>query len=54
LPDLNPYNYFLWRFLKGNVYRNNPHVNEQQKGAISAAAESITEGTLAADMENHR
>jgi hypothetical protein len=49
---LNPYEYFLWEFLKDNVYRNNPHTAEKVKGEITAAVESITEEKLAAVMEN--
>jgi hypothetical protein len=52
LPDLSPSHYFLWGFLKDNIWRNNPHLVEEWKGEIMAAVESITEETLAAVMEN--
>jgi hypothetical protein len=34
---------FLLRFLKDNVYRNNPHAAEEFKGETTTAVQSITE-----------
>jgi hypothetical protein len=32
--DLNPYEFFLWIFLKPTVYRNNPHITQEVKQEI--------------------
>jgi hypothetical protein len=40
-PDLSPPDFFLWGYLKGNVYKNNPHTVEELKNNITTASTSI-------------
>ena len=40
-PDLNPTDFFLWGYLKDNVYRNNPKIIHELKEAISAKIREI-------------
>ena len=38
--------YYLWGYLKGKVYRNNPHTLEELKAQITRAVQCITEAEL--------
>jgi hypothetical protein len=41
-PNLLPPDFFLWGYLKGNVYKNNPHTLEELKNNITMAITSIS------------
>jgi hypothetical protein len=41
-PDLNPPDFYLWGFLKDNVYRNNPQTIPELKEAITQEINAIT------------
>ena len=41
-PDLNPLDFYLWRFLKDRVYVNNAQTISDLKAAISAAIQAIS------------
>jgi hypothetical protein len=51
-PDINPYDYFLWGFLRDTVYKNGPHTIEELKQEILAAVIRVSEETLAAVVGN--
>ena len=40
-PDLNPPDFYLWGFLKDNVYQGNPQTIEELKTAITAKIRAI-------------
>ena len=40
-PDLNPPDFYLWVYLKDNVYTNNPQKNSDLKAAIAAKIRAI-------------
>jgi len=40
-PDLNTPDFYLWRFLKDNVYQGNPQTIEKLKTAITAKVRAI-------------
>lgn len=44
--DLTYCDYYLWGYLKGKVYRNNPHTLEELKAQITRAVQCITEAEL--------
>jgi transposase len=41
-PDINPYDYFLWDYLKYRVYLTNPVTVQEMEALIEAVAEEIT------------
>lgn len=51
-PDLTPLDYYLWGFLKGNVYKNNVHTIEDLKEAIRITIQEITTDTLQKVFDN--
>ena len=40
-PDLNPPDFYLWSFLKDNVYQGNPQTIEELKTVITAKIRAI-------------
>lgn len=40
-PDLNPYDFFLWGYLKDNVYASNPTTLQNLKTAITRFTRAI-------------
>ncbi|BFZ07560.1 hypothetical protein BsWGS_10599 [Bradybaena similaris] len=51
-PELTPLDYYLWGFLKGNVYKTNVHTIEELKEAIRNAIQEITTDTLSKVFDN--
>ena len=47
-PDLNPCDFFLWGFLKDNVFRNAPRTLLDMKEAISKCLKEIPISTFEA------
>ncbi|KAJ8866442.1 hypothetical protein PR048_032285 [Dryococelus australis] len=45
-PDLNPLNFFLWGYLKGDVYRDIPTTPENMQGRIVRAYNTLQQATL--------
>lgn len=45
-PDLNPCDFFLWGYLKDEVYCNNPKSIEELKAAIKHEVQNIDQDTL--------
>jgi hypothetical protein len=45
-PDLTPADFFLWRLLKGKVYKNTPRTIQQPKDAICQEIQAINGDTL--------
>lgn len=45
-PDLNPCDYFLWGYLKDEVYRGSPRTVEEVKARIRTKISEITTETL--------
>ena len=41
-PDLNPPDFFLWGFLKDNIYQGNPRTIDALKSAITEKLQAIT------------
>jgi hypothetical protein len=53
-PDLSPPDFYLWEFLKGNVYKNNPHVSEELKQNTELFISKVTAETLHRVASNRR
>ena len=51
-PDLNPPDFYMWRYLKDRVYRNNPQTNPDLKAAITAAIRAIPREECRRVIEN--
>ena len=45
-PGLSPPDFYLWGYLKGVVYSNNPHTLDELKRNITTAVANIAAGTL--------
>lgn len=45
-PDLSPPDFYLWGFLKDNVYNNNPHTLDELRRNIEDCISNITTATL--------
>jgi hypothetical protein len=45
-PDLSPPDFCLWRVLKENVYKNNPHTSEEFKQNTELCISNVTAETL--------
>jgi len=45
-PDINPYDYFLWGYLKDHVYHISSHTVQEVQAEIKAVDEEITSGML--------
>lgn len=45
-PDLTPVDFYLWGYLKDNVYVNNPKTLDDLKSAITSCINSISKETL--------
>ncbi|KAF0711882.1 DUF4817 domain-containing protein [Aphis craccivora] len=52
--DLNPCDYFLWRYLKAEVFKHRPRTIEELKEAIRQEISAIPLDMLAKVMENFR
>ena len=52
--DLSPFDYFLWGYLKGKVYRNKPTNITQLKAAIEEEIQPIGQEMLNRAMNNLR
>lgn len=53
-PDLSPLDFFLWGYLKGRIYRDNPIDITQLKAAIETEIRSIGQEMLIRAMDNLR
>lgn len=53
-PDLNPCDYFLWGYLKDQVYRTAPTTLEEPKDRIVAQVGAITTTQLESVIENFK
>ena len=53
-PDLSPCDFFLWGYLKAEVFKHRPRTIEELKEAIVEAIAGIDGGMLARVMENFR
>lgn len=53
-PDLSPLDFFLWGYLKGRVYRENPTTLDQLKEAIRTEIRLISSEMTAEVMKNMR
>ena len=51
-PDLTPLDFFLWGYLKGRVYKNNPQTIDELKAAITLEIQGILQITLHKTFEN--
>lgn len=51
-PDLNPCDFFLWGYLKDNVYKDDPLTEEHLIEKIGEQTRGITQETLAAVIKN--
>ena len=51
-PDLNPCDYFLWGYLKDNVYKNNPQSIDELKLAITKEINGISVNILQKVIDN--
>ena len=51
-PDLTPPDYFLWRYLKGRVYRNKPRTTDALKANITEEIQAVTAEVLARTSQN--
>jgi len=51
-PDLTPPDYFLWRYLKGRVYRNKPRTTDALKSNITEEIQAVTADVLARTFQN--
>jgi len=52
LPDLTPRDFFLWRYLKGRVYRNKPRNIDALKANITEEIQAVTADVLARTFQN--
>lgn len=53
-PDLSPCDFFLWGYLKAEVFKHRPRTIEELKEAIVEEIAQIDDGMLARVMENFR
>ena len=53
-PDLNPPDFFLWGFLKDNVYVNRPQTIAALKEEITRVIDAITRATCQRVIENFK
>jgi hypothetical protein len=53
-PDLSPPDFYLWGFLKENVYKNNPHTLEEPKQNTELGISNVTTETLHRVASNMR
>jgi hypothetical protein len=51
-PDLTPPDFFLWGYLKGNVYKNKPRTIDELRENIRREIQAVTPNTLAATFTN--
>jgi hypothetical protein len=51
-PDLTPPDYFLWGYLKQDVYSNRPQTTEDLKQNIEVAISNISQETLKKVVRN--
>jgi len=51
-PDLTPPDYFLWRYLKGRVYRNKPRTTDALKANTTEEIQAVTADVLARTFQN--
>jgi len=51
-PDLTPPDYFLWGYLKGNVYQNKPRIIDALKANITEEIQAVTTDVLARTFQN--
>ena len=51
-PDLTHMDYFVWGFIKSNVYVKNYHSLDDLKNSINAAFQKITEVMISSTLEN--
>ena len=51
-PDLNPPDFYLWGFLKDNVYQGNPQTIEELKTAITANIRAIPKDECVKVIDN--
>ena len=51
-PDLSPPDFFLWGFLKGKAYANNPRTIEELENNIRREFAAISEDVLQATFAN--
>ena len=51
-PDLTQPDYFLWRYLKGRVYRNKPRTVDALKANIAEEIQTVTSDVLARTFQN--
>ena len=51
-PDLTPFDYFLWGYLKGRVYRNKPRPVDALKANITEEIQEVTADVLARTFQN--
>ncbi|KAK7090080.1 hypothetical protein V1264_009928 [Littorina saxatilis] len=51
-PDLNPPDFYLWGFLKDNVYRNNPQTITELKRAITTTIRGISQQECVRVIDN--
>jgi hypothetical protein len=53
-PDLSPPDFYLWGFLKENVYKNNPHILKELKQNTELYISNVTADTLHQVASNMR
>ena len=51
-PDLTPPDYFLWRYLKGRIYQNEPRTIDALKANITKEIQAVTPDLLARTFQN--
>ena len=51
-PDLNPPDFYLWGYLKDNVYANHPQTIPELKDSIAAAVNAISKEECRRVIEN--
>jgi len=51
-PDLTPPEYFLWRYLKGRVYRNKPRTTDTLKANNTEEIQTVTSDVLVRPSQN--
>ena len=53
-PDLNPPDYYLWGYLKDNVYTNRPQTIAALKGEITRVINAIPRATCQRVIQNFK
>ena len=53
-PDFCPCNYFLWGYLKAEVYKHRPTTIDGQKAVIRQTVEEIPQEMTRREMENFK